>query len=219
MSLAAFASVGHAADYLKVIKVKGKRGIVEFPSHLKFKDGQTIRIDDGIWKEKGLDGNGKRDYSIALTASYGQTSVTTDSSGVSQKVESGLISTALLFGFNFRKYEFGPDVSYTISTVDGDQTTTARIGAFYQYNFIENKPGVEWVPFAGAGLSLISQDSDNRKRDGIGVGFDAGIRYFPLNDHVCLIGEIGFDYSSLTSEGAEIKSTGFSAAVGIGSYF
>jgi hypothetical protein len=207
------------ADFLKVIKVKGKRGIVEFPSHLRFKDGQSVRIDDGVWKEKGLDGNGKRDYSIALTASYGQTSETTDSSGVSSKVESGLIDTSLKFGFNLRSSELGPETSYIVSTIDGDQTTTVRLGGFYHYNFIDNKPGVEWAPYAGGSMGLISQDSDNRKRDGLNIGVAGGIRFFPLNDHVCAIGELGFDYSTLSTDGAEITSTGISFAVGIGSYF
>lgn len=209
----------YSSDYLRVIKVKGKKGIVQFPKHLNYKSGDTIRIDQGVWQEKGLDGNGKRDYSISLQASYGETSQSTASSGVTTKVESGLLSTAIKFGFNFRKHEFGPETSYLISRIDDEQATTVSLGGFYHFNFKENKPGAEFVPYAGPSAALISQDSDNVKRDGLKLGVGAGVRWFPMNDHVTLIGEFRFDYSTLTANSAEITSTGFTLGAGIGSYF
>ncbi len=208
-----------AAEYIRVIKVKGSKGIVRFPKHLKYKKGDIIRIDQGVWQEKGLDGNGQRQYSIVLQASYGQTSESTESSGVTQKVEHGLLSTALKFGFNFRKHEFGPETSYLISTVDDEQTTTVALGGFYHFNFKDNKPGAELVPYAGPSMALISQDSENVKRDGVKLGVAAGARWFPINDHVALIGELRFDYSTLKANSAEITSTGVTLGAGIGSYF
>lgn len=219
LSLLASCWSAYSADYIRVIKVKGNKGIVRFPKHLTYKRGDTIRIDQGVWQEKGLDGNGKRQYSISLQASYGQTSESTASSGITSKVERGLLSTELKFGFNYRKYEFGPETSYLISTVDDEQTTTVSLGGFYHFNFKDNKPGAEMIPYAGPSVGLISQDSDNVKRSGLKLGVAAGVRWFPMNDHVTLIGELRFDYSTLTANSAEITSTGITLGAGIGSYF
>ena len=155
----------------------------------------------------------------AIQASFGQTSQSTESSGVTTKVESGLLSTAVKFGFNMRRHEWGPETSYLISTVDDEQATTVSLGGFYHYNFTDNKPGAEFVPYVGPSVGLISQDSDNVKRDGLKIGVGGGVRWFPMNDHVTLIGELRFDYSTLTANSAEITSTGFTLAAGIGSYF
>ncbi|MCB0407819.1 MAG: hypothetical protein KDD34_06410 [Bdellovibrionales bacterium] len=199
--------------------MKGKRGIVEFPNRGRFKNGDVIRIDDGVWQEKGLDGNGKRNYSIALSASIGQTKETSKTTLTTNNVDHGEMQTEVAFGFNFRWNEFGPLISYLISKVDDEQTTTSSIGGFYRYNFKENKPGAEWVPYAGLAGSLISQDSDNTKRDGLGFRIMGGTNIFPLNDHVSLLVEGRFDYSTLKSDNTESTSTGFTLAFGISSYF
>lgn len=214
-----FSPVSLAADYIRVIKVKGRKGIVKFPPGSNYKKGDQIRIDSGVWQERGLDGNGLRRYSISGSLSFGQTNNSSKASGVTTKTELGGVESTFQFGFNKRDYEFGPEVSYLISKVDDEQTTTVSMGGFYYYNFLPNKPGAVFVPFAGGSLRLLSQDADSVKRDGVGASIKGGVRWFPINDHVCAIGELVFDYASLNSENVESTATGFTVRAGVGSYF
>lgn len=154
-SLTLGASAALAAPEISVIRAKGQNAVVRFPKDVVPEKGKKFFISTTQPEAEEMDsedvasGGGSRDHRISLN--------------LTSALKGGFVfALSGDFGFNMGSVEFGPEVMLArASSVDPDDatqsisTTSFRIGAFTDINFIKNTPAETFVPALGikAGFS------------------------------------------------------------------
>lgn len=188
----------------KVIKIQGKKAIVEMNDPKLVTLNETYSVGNGNAESTSVTKKGKgggRDNAIAFDFSL--------SSQTSPSVTFASLGGTYLW--NFKKYEVGPVLGISSTSGSGTSTNTTTIGATGSYNFNENKPGVETILSAigiigvvsGSGLSLTT------------VSAGGNYRWFLLSDDHCITA------SALVTNvsGSGISTTSFGLQAGIATYF
>ena len=189
------------AQTFKVVKIQGKKAIVEVSDPSMISLNQSYNVADSSMPTPSGGKGGKRDNAIAMDFSYSSTS-------------NPSLSVLLFNGsylWNMRKYEVGPVLGIQNFSGGGISSNTTLVGALGYYNFNENKPGVETV------LSAIGRISVNSGGGGSATNFAAGgnYRWFVLSQDHC------FSFSALYSmtQSSGTSSSGFVLQGGIATYF
>lgn len=223
--LLVFASMGAAslahAQQAKVIKVKGQQAIVQFPNGTAPMVGQTIDLNGG-----GEGGGasmaavpGSREHLIALSMNLGAYS----SSAGGSRTEFALVGR---YGWNMKIMEFGPIVQLGYLSLPGQSTRTIGGGGYFDFNFVENNPGVPFIYGVGAeafykqlNTSYASGATDSTEGD-LELIAAGNVKWFGLNDHIALRGDAGLDIQrSSVNSGATTTLTGLLIRGGIAVYF
>ncbi len=104
----------------------------------------------------------------------------------------------VVFGYNFGQFEAGPIIRHSHFDYETSTETSASYGFFGDYNFIENKPGVEIVPFLRASFAH-QLDKDTRNTNGLEeetqydvYSLSAGAKWFPAGDFFAINGYLEY---------------------------
>ena len=134
------------ATKIKVKKVKGQMAVVQFQG--KMLDGENYLLVPGDGSEKDLR-TGPRNYRLGVSLNF--TSLKTKTSSIEYNPNEFTINSD--FGWNYESYELGPILGYSSSSTGfGGSTTYLTVGAFYDYNFTDNKDPISYL--FGTGLRL-----------------------------------------------------------------
>lgn len=190
-----------AEQTFKVIKIQGKRAVVEMsdPSSVSINDSFSVGTGNSNTSVKT---SFRRDYGLAANFSYlNQTTAPT--------------STQMTLGgeflWNFKKYEIGPTLQYLSTSSGGFSTSSTQLGAIGYYNFNENKVGTEGV------LSLVGRFTQSSGSGTSATNLAAGgnYRWFVLSGDHCF--SFSALYSTTQTSGASVS--GIIVSGGIATYF
>lgn len=147
--------------------------------------------------------DGKSLINILLTNSVKYDNGTTDDqTGQELEVE---------FGRNLGTMEFGPYLAYANASSTVVPLKKTAFGGYFRYNFVDNKPGSKYIPYARIHLMLINEEKNNTKNDITAIGLSGGLSWFPLNDVVGLSGYLAYQDASVTN--AKINSLSLGTAL------
>ncbi|AHZ83608.1 hypothetical protein Bb109J_c2998 [Bdellovibrio bacteriovorus] len=137
----------------------------------------------------------KREFSLGWL--YNSTNSETDVSqgGASDSGESRKVEIQIEFARNFTRYEIGTFLTNSYREVEDENLTTTVFGALVRFNFIENMPGNNFVPYFAGYLVLAGQEynsavSDEYEISGNGLGAALGFNWFPLGEIFALNAEL-----------------------------
>lgn len=201
----------HAAQEVKVLKTKGKRAIVQFPSEAP-PAGTTLQVlvthgdndEEAAPDESTPQVSAPRDYFISLSSDITKSFVT--GSSVS-------FNFAGSFGWNLGMIEIGPSLSFGKSdTADPNFGG----GVVFDWNFaIPNNPTNSFVP--GLGLKLNAADGGQTT-----IGFDAGffMKLFVLRQSSSAIRlDFLYDLSRVSVASFATTTNSFKCMLGLETYF
>ncbi|MCB0350686.1 MAG: hypothetical protein KDD38_05845 [Bdellovibrionales bacterium] len=177
----------HAAS-LKVLKIKGQKAIVQVPASMDVQVGDTLSVSEDGGGESTfgrVEGRGSR---VDGAFTYASQTIDSKTAGFSTSTDKTLMTITAEYGWNTGTFEFGPLVTYGSQSVSGVDTSTWSLGGFFEYNFIENKPGELYVPYAGVSVGYGSSDlGGGITYSGLDYGVYGGVKWFPLNDTLAFV--------------------------------
>lgn len=211
------------AQSAKVIKVQGRKAIVQTSPGTELKVGQTLSAEGSNSPEFNHSSsasnmntvNGNRDHSMGGSAEF--SSFSNSRSGSSTTVSNFEVSGR--FGWNQRDMEFGPLVGIANSNAAGVTATALMVGGFFDYNFVPNAPGTNLVYGVGGTASFGTASSGGSSGTAWEL-FGAGVlKWFPILMPVALRADAGFSYGSSSAGGGSTTSTGIKILAGFDIYF
>ena len=193
------AFTARAEQSFKIIKIQGKRAVVEMSDPSSVSLNQSYNVGSSSVSTKS---SFRREYGIAANFSYfNQTTAPT--------------STQLTLGgqflWNMKQYEAGPILQYLSTSSGGFNTSSTSFGAIGYYNFVENKVGVEGIPSAVAQVTQSSGSGSSATSIALGANY----RWFVLSGDHCF--SFGALYTTTQSSGASVS--GIVLNGGIATYF
>ena len=221
-----------ADDFIKIMKVKGRKAIVKLPN-ANFEKGDEVKIDSGGFSS-GSQMNGRRMYRADFDATLGQQTVeTVPDGGESSTTSATGLDATLTFGWNQKQYEYGPIVSLEYASASSDAATSTTtgfgVGGFFEYNFAMNQQGVEMVPYVGGQLLYNSSNSTTEpdggeavesSSSGLTFGIEGGVKYFPFKDHIAINAGVRFRNTGLTDQDSnQTNTTEIGGFAGVAAYF
>jgi hypothetical protein len=213
--LAAFVSPPAMAQQAKVVKVSGKRAIVEFPDDAPATPGQVINLGGS---SRGSGSGGSRNNLLGLGAAI---TMLTPEGGKGTTV----ISANGRYGWNMGAMEYGPALSLAMSSGDNTSSTEFGLGGFFDYNLVPNQPGTDMTYGLGiaAYYTSLSTKAGNSEGGSSGWYLDPGanIKYWALGNSVAIRADLVYRYQSVTAKGASKATTvsGLVLNAGLAVYF
>lgn len=155
-------SISLAAERAVIQQMKGKRAILQFESDIPFSVGQKVYLNSesgtelGVRKELRNPLERKNLVSLAAEISNTDTSPT-----------SATYSLTGRYGWNKEQYEFGPVGTFSFfkqGSISSTERTSYAFGGFFDYNFILNKPGEDfiWGAYGEASLGSTKVGSSDK---------------------------------------------------------
>lgn len=211
-------SLGANAQTAKVVKVSGKKAIVQFPDDARPKVGQTIDLSGGgDGGDTGGVSSGSRETIIGGSASISNLSQSQSSSSTTSLQISGT------YGWNTGTMEYGPLAVLTYSTTTGSSARLLAAGGFFDYNFVPNTPGNDLVYGLGVEGFFGSTSASTGSADvtGTQTTFQGGgqLKWFPLGNTVAIRGDVVYRYSSTSTAGTSTNTSGIVVEGGFYIYF
>lgn len=204
----------------KVIKVQGKKAIVQFPDDARPHVGQTIDLGGG--GISSMDGGSHRSSSTAARAM-----IIGGSAELSSYTVSGNASSTTSFagdaryGWNAGVMEYGALGAFAYTSTTGLSSRALLAGGFFDYNLVPNTSGTELV-YGGGAVARIGQISTttlNQEYSGSVMQLDLGaqLKWFPLGNTVAIRGDILYRVESI-GDSVKTKSTGSGLVAKAGLY-
>jgi len=216
-------TANHAyAQTVKVLKVSGRKAIVQTAPGTELKVGQTLNVEDdalgeGSDKSSFPPSNGKRANSAGFSGDL--SAVNAGHTNGTASLTTTIFDLNAFYGWNKVTMEFGPRLGLSSVSAGGSNTSQYTAGGFFDYNFVPNNPGTELVYGAGGTVDLgtASQSSGS----GSVMNFFAGgnLKWFPLGISVAVRGDAGLVYYKTSTSGDTITQTGFMIKGGFQVYF
>ena len=191
------------AQSFKVIKIQGKKAIVEVNDPTLVSVNQTYNVGGGDSSGSSSNSSGSggkaggRDHGIAL-----------DFSIISQSSPSG--SSMTLGGaylWNFKKWEAGPRLSLSNKSGSFGTENSTSIGGVGFYNFSENRLGVDKIFSVVGGLGVASGSGSSTTALYVGPNY----RWFMLSQDHCF--SMSAVYKMAQTSGSTTSSFVLSAAI------
>lgn len=162
----------------RVTKVRGGKAIVDFGS-AKVSEGSTVSVGSG-GGDLGLDSgsamhSGRRLHGV----SYRFLNSSTTTNPGSQQSKSTVLE--LEYTYNFGSYEIGGLFSTDNEESDGSSVGTTVFGPVGRYNFIENKPGRDFVPYVSGAFTILNGKTSILSFSGTQFYVGGGLNYFPFS--------------------------------------
>ncbi|MCC2677512.1 MAG: hypothetical protein K0R29_88 [Pseudobdellovibrio sp.] len=196
--------IAHAQSF-KVVKIAGKKAIVEVDDPKMINVNQTYTVGGGgdMMGSSYTGGSGgyKRDNALTFDFSY-------------RTQSSPSISTLSLSGsylWNLKQYEFGPLLGIANISGSGASTNVTTFGGLGYYNLNENKPGVPTVLAVVGELSITSGSGSSVTNISAGGNY----RWFLLSGDHCFSTSLLYNLSQSSGN----NTSGFSIESGIATYF
>lgn len=208
--LAPLISLSAHGQSFHVKKVKGKQAIIQMTEG-SFYEGQSVQVGESRTPAnfgRG-GGNASRNNFIGLQGAVYQT--TSNNSNVT------VFEAQALYGWNKVQYEYGILGGFGMSS-GNTSTTTFRVGGQFDYNFQENRPGVDSLWSVGLqGSYAMTSGNGNSSRM---ILYPAGAwRWFVLGNATALRFDFGYEINQASSGGTSTSSNGIKALAGLSIYF
>lgn len=198
------------AQQAKVVKVQGRKAIVQFPDDIKPKVGQTFDVGGGV-SMGGGGGNGSRAMIVGGSAELSSLTTSTSSTSATALAVSGR------YGWNKGQMEYGGIAGLTYSSSPGTSSRLLEVGGFFDYNMDPNDPGVEMVyGFGGlAKLGSAAATTGNTESTGMKMTFEGGgqLKWFPFGNSVAVRGDAVYRFISNNGQALTGSATNTSNTV------
>ena len=191
----------------RVERVRGSKAIVDFGS-------TPISVGDRVEKgsASGRSGPARRQHAITWNVSLLSLTPKGGSSTSSNSLN-------LSYGYNMSRYEFGGLMNYRSTSGAGD-SSSLLLGGYGQYNFVENKVGHSFVPYAQGRFSMISgSGSGGASVSGNEMGIRGGLLWFFLNEQMAIDGGFAVAQQSVQAGGTSTDVQATEVYVGWRAYF
>lgn len=204
------------AQSFKVLKVKGNKAIIQFSRGETLEKGESYSVSGEGPSESGSSG-GARGKTVSFSSDL-FTGSTSSGNGASSSRTS--FDVAGRYGWNDGMMEYGPIASIAYLSIGGASTRAIGVGGFFDYNLVENKPGVDLVYGAGA-QAAIGQSSDSGGESGSLFTLDGGgqLKWFPFGHDTAIRLDAGLRYQRTSVSNITTTTTGLAIAAGLQTYF
>jgi hypothetical protein len=210
-----FSSVA-SAQQAKVVKVSGKKAIVQFPDDARPRVGQMIDLSGGGGESSG-GGSDSRAMIIGGSAELQNRSTSGSTSSTTSLGVTGR------YGWNAGDMEYGGLGALSYTSATGSSSRLLEAGGFFDYNLVTNSPGTELV--YGLGLEgrfgSLSSTVGSAEVTGSVMTFQGGgqLKWFPLGNSVAIRGDAVYRYASTSSGGVSSNTSGLVVQGGFYIYF
>jgi hypothetical protein len=189
------------AQQAKVIKVQGRKAIVQFPDDARPRAGQMIDLSGG-----GAVSMAGGDSSVRSTGARGM--IVGGSAELSSLTPSGSSTSVTRFGvegrygWNTGIMEYGGLATVAYTSTTGSSSRTLSAGGFFDYNLVPNTPGTEIV-YGGAVLARfgsIGSTAGSAEVTGTVMDLELGgqLKWFPLGTSVAVRGDLLYRIESVS---------------------
>lgn len=216
ITISFFACLSAQAQQFNVVQVKGNRAIVEVQTGEKLKVGESYSVGKTNGEEESSNNaKGARNYLLGLDLSLSSTK--SDSAGAVTVLEMGGV---VKFGWNKKKYEFGPVGIFEYTKLGSlEPSTTFGIGGFGTYNFQNNEPGTELIFSGDAQFVYTTQKQGSSSTNGYDIQLGPFVKWFGLSGDHCITGGLVFSFNKQSPTGGDVTTSGIKAIAGISTYF
>lgn len=212
-----FSSVA-SAQQAKVVKVSGKKAIVQFPDDARPRVGQMIDIGGG-GGESSMGGGGGDSRAMIIGGSAELENRSTSGSSSSTTA----LGVTARYGWNAGDMEYGGLGTLAYTSATGSSSRVIEAGGFFDYNLVANTPGTELVYGLGAEgkFGSLSSTVGNAEVSGTVMTFQGGgqLKWFPLGNSVAIRGDAVYRYASTSSGGVSTNTSGLVVLGGFYIYF
>ncbi len=211
-------STASQAQTFKVVKIQGKKAIVEFndPSAFSVNQSYSVGGSSALTGSPGAHGfnTGRRAYGVA--ANLGFSSLKSDAAGA-ETANSLYLQGEFLW--NMKQYEVGPVVGITSIKQGSFDSSSNTFGAKGYYNFQENKPGVDQILSVVAKLALGTASANGSSSSVTDIEVGGNYRWFLLSQDHCLTVSGIYSMTKQQISNKDVTTSGFEIIGGIGTYF
>lgn len=205
------------AQQAKVLKVQGRKAIVQFPEDSRPRVGQVLDLGGPVSMDgsSGMSATGDRSMIIGGSAILSNlTPSGASTSGTSFGVDGR-------YGWNKGIMEYGAIGGITYYTTTGASSRRLEAGGFFDYNLVPNTPGTEIV-YGGAALGKLgslSSTAGNNEISGTLMTLEVGgqLKWFPLGNTVAVRGDVLYRMESI-SDTVKAMSSGSGLVAKAGFY-
>lgn len=200
------------AQTFNVKKMKGKQAIIQMTSGT-FTEGQSVTVGGGeAMTSSSLSdsggSSGSRDNYLGLDFGFTSTKVGT--------VTATALALAIKYGWNKGSMEYGVLGGFA-STSGGVSTSTFSVGGNFDYNFSENRPGVDGVMFVGIEASYGSTSPGSVTN--ITLYPSVGYKWFALGNATAIRFDAGMQMVQSSVSGKSTTDTQPAVGGGLAVYF
>jgi hypothetical protein len=207
-----------SAQQAKVVKVSGKKAIVQFPDDARPRVGQMIDLGGGGESSSG-GGGGSDSRAMVIGGSAELSNLSTSGSSTSTTT----LGATARYGWNAGDMEYGPLGVLEYETRTGYSKRTLGAGGFFDYNLVPNVPGTELVYGLGAEgqFASVSETTGNAEASSTQMTFQGGgqVKWFPLGNSVAIRGDAVYRYTSVSVAGVSANISGLVIKAGFYIYF
>jgi hypothetical protein len=194
--------IGAEAQEARVIKVQGKKAIVQFDDGYKPKVGEILGGEGG--DSGGGGSSGGRDTILGGSAEFS--------------------SLAVRYGWNAVDMEYGPIGSFSYATASSSSSRAIGVGGFFDYNLVPNKVGNDMVYGLGAMGTYVTTTTTTGsvESNSSTMKFELGgqVKWFALGNSVAIRGDGVYSYEQITpASGTSTTRSGFVMRGGLYVYF
>ncbi len=216
--LLTLAALPAQAQQAKVLKVQGKKAIVQFPDDARPQVGQLIDVGTGssMGSMTAGHGAGSRDMIVGGSAAFSSLTTSTSSTSIS------ILDLSGRYGWNKGEMEYGGLGSFYYKTEPGSSLRTIGVGGFFDYNLVPNVTGTELVYGAGgeAVYAMISTTTGTLETSATTLRFQGGgqVKWFPFGNTVAVRGDAVYRFQQNGGTPSS-TTTGFVFLGGLYVYF
>lgn len=213
-------SLGANAQTAKVVKVSGKKAIVQFPDDARPRVGQTIDLSGGGGGDMGGGGGGgSRATIIGGSAALSNLTTTLGSNSASETK----LDVSARYGWNMGVMEYGAVAGFSYESEPATSKRILSAGGFFDYNLVPNTVGTMLVYGLGAEgtFGSTSDTTASNTTSGTSLTLQAGgqMKWFPLGNDVAIRGDFVYSYNSIPEAGTSRTISGFVVQGGLYVYF
>jgi hypothetical protein len=209
---------GAEAQEARVIKVQGKKAIVQFDDGYKPKVGEIL--GGGGEESGGGSGasSGGRDTIIGGSGDFSSLSTTPGGASTTR------LSLSPRYGWNAVDMEYGLLGEFTYQSSTGSSSRSIGIGGFFDYNLVPNKVGNDMVYGLGALGSYVTTATTvgSLETNSSSMKLEVGgqVKWFALGNSVAIRGDGVYSYIQNTpASGSSTTQSGFVVRGGLYVYF
>lgn len=186
------------AQQAKVLKVQGRKAIVQFPEDSRPRVGQVLDLGGPVSMDGGSGSAPTGDRSMIIGGSA-ELSNLTRSGATTSDTRFGVEGR---YGWNTGIMEYGAIGNVTYYTTTGSSSRRLEVGGFFDYNLVPNTPGTEIV-YGGAALGKfgsLSFSAGNNELSGTLMTLEVGgqLKWFPLGNTVAVRGDVLYRIESVS---------------------
>ena len=213
-----FVTTNAFAQQAKVLKVQGRKAIVQFPEDSRPRVGQMLDIGGPV----SIDGGAGKSHATGdramIIGGSAELSNLTPKGASSSATRLGLDGR---YGWNKGEMEYGAVAGITYYSTTASSNRHLEVGGFFDYNLVPNTPGTEIV-YGGAAVAKfgsLSSSAGNNAISGTLRTLEVGgqWKWFPLGNTVAVRGDVLYRIESV-SDTVKAMATGSGLVAKAGFY-